>query len=372
MKLFAFGLAAAVTIVATGCGGGTSSMVPPAGGPGGGSASTASQTTFTVTSTASTHALPSVAGFGGSVTVPAASAPAGTTLTIAAGTTAPAGVTIPQAALRRPADVGGLSVLVFFTFTASASLTLAGFPSFDITVPGPANAAGQFFLALSDPSAKNVALQLRTLGPAGVDGSRLRFPGFTDTLSLQAGTSYAFALYAVEQATRPAGAFYALYGGDKRPALDALQATGEYTSAVDTFTFSALMAGPIFSGQDNYYVWGVDRGGTTIAPFPLEPNVRFNAVVVVEAEAERTVNGFVSLIPGGTTPLVPADVRIDGAKVTVSVPASLLPSNGSAPAAYRWNLWPRDEVGGPPSQIAKFIPDNALAPFLPGAQAAAP
>ena len=134
----------------------------------------------------------------------------------------------------------------------------------------------------------------------------------------------------------------------------------------------ALMAGPIQSGADNFYVWGVNRGSATLAPFPQEPNVQFNAVVVVETPPAGGVNAFVALIPGATTPLKASAVHIDGAKITVSIPASVLPSTGSAPSGYRWNLWTRDGIGGPPSQLAKFIPDNALAALLPGAEAAAP
>jgi hypothetical protein len=374
MKNFAPGLAAAVAIVVTaGCGGGgMGTTATPAGGPAPGT-TTASQTIFPLSSgVASTHQLPTSGGFGGSVTLPAATVPAGATMKIEANTSQPDGVLIPQSALRRPSDVGGLSVLFFLTFTPSVTITFNGFPSFAVNVPPTKNAAGQFFLALSGPAVAGVPVQFRTLGPAGVDGTTVAFTGFTDTLTLQSGTRYTFALYAVEEETRPAGAFYPLYGGERRAALDAIQATGEYTAAVGTLTFTALMAGPIASGQDNYYVWGVDRGGATFAPFPQEPNVKFNAVVVVEAQAEGGANASVVLIPGAATPLQASAVHIDGAKIAVSIPASLLPSTGSAPASYRWNLWPRDEVGGPPSQVAKFIPENALAASLPGAQAAAP
>lgn len=375
MKNFASSLAAAVAIVVTaGCGGGgMGTTATPAGGTAPGTTTSASRTTFPLSSgVASTHQLPSADGFGGSVTLPAATAPAGATMTIDASTTQPDGAVVPQSALQRPSDVGGLSVLFFLTFTPSVTVTFNGFPSFAVNVPPTRNAAGQFFLALSGPAVAGVSAQFRTLGPAGVDGTTLAFTGFTDTLTLRAGTRYTFALYAMEEETRPAGAFYPLYTGEHRAALDAIQATGEYTAAVGTLTFSALMAGPIASGQDNYYVWGVDRGGATFAPFPQEPNVKFNAVVVVEAQAEGGANASVVLIPGATTALQASAVHINGAKIAVSIPASLLPSTGSAPASYRWNLWPRSAVGGPPSQVAKFIPENALAAFLPGAEAAAP
>jgi hypothetical protein len=380
MTRFALSLAAAIALTSAiaGCGGGGAgkpAALPPPGGSGAGSTTSSPQsTTFALTSAASTHALPSVAGFGGSVTLPAASAPSGATMTVTTSTSPPDGVSLPQSAFRRPSSgFGGVSVLAFLTFTASANVTFAGVPSFSIGIPASANAAGQFFLALSQTPVSAVAAQFITEGPAAIAGTTLGFAGSTDSFSLQAGQRYVIALYAVEEVTRPPGAFYAVFTGDKRAALDVVQATGEYTAATNTFTFSALMAGPIFSGQDNYYVWGIDRGGATNAPFPQEPNVKFNAVIEVEAEAEQTANASVTLIPGATTPLDPSAVHIDGAKITVSVPASVLPSTGSAAAAYAWNLWPQTDAGNvPPSQISKFAPENALAPFLPGSQAAAP
>jgi plastocyanin len=380
MTRFALSLAVAIALSSTiaGCGGGGAgkpASLPPPGGSGTGSTTSSPQsTTFALTSAASTHALPSVAGFGGSVSLPAASAPAGTTMTISLSTTAPAGVTLPQNALRRPASgFGGVSVLAFLTFTASGNVTFSGVPAFSLTIPSSANAAGQFFLALSQSPGNALAAQFITEGPAAVSGTMLGFAGSSDSFSLQSGQSYVVALYAVEEVTRPAGVFYSLYTGDKRGALDIIQGTGEYTAATNTFTLTALMSAPIFSSQDNYYIWGIDRGGSTNAPFAQEPNVKFNAVVLVQATAANGIVATLTLIPGGATTLDPSAVHIDGAKVTVSVPASLLPSTGSAPAAYAWNLWTRSGVGGVASaQLAKFAPENALAPFLPGAEAAAP
>jgi len=375
MKHFASGLAAAVAIVVTaGCGGGMGTApTAPTSGSGPGSTTMGSQTTFALSSgVASTHQLPSSGGFGGSVTLPAGTAPAGATMTIEASTTQPSGLVLPQSAQRQPSDVGGVSILFFLTFTPSVTVTFNGFPSFAITVPTAKNAAGQFFFALSGPAVSGVQAQFRTLGPAGVNATTLQFTGFTDTLTLQAGTRYTFALYATEEETRPAGAFYPLFTGEQRAALDPIQATGEFTASVDTLTFTALTAGPIQSGQDNFYIWGVNRGSATSAPFPQEPNVIFDAVVVVHVLPEGGVNASVTLLPGAAAPLNASAVQIDGAKITVSIPASILPSTGSSPSGYRWDFWTRDAVGGPTSQLAKFIPDNALAAFLPGAQAAAP
>ena len=65
-----------------------------------------------------------------------------------------------------------------------------------------------------------------------------------------------------------------------------LGADGLFASGSQTITLVAKMAGPVFTGGPNYYVWGFDRGGasTGAAPFPDEPNVKFDAVLVVIAD----------------------------------------------------------------------------------------
>jgi hypothetical protein len=168
--------------------------------------------------------------------------------------------------------------------------------------------------------------------------------------------------------TEAAGTFYKDYTGPQRPALSAIGADGLFSTATATITVTARMAGPVFTGGPNLYVWGWDRGGasTSPAPFPDEPNVKFNAVLVVTADPANgsTLTGIINLLDGSTPqPVTPVLTAAD--TIRVSFPASMLPSTGFTPANYTWNLWPRIGLGGTPAaQIASFIPDNQMATLL--------
>jgi hypothetical protein len=163
------------------------------------------------------------------------------------------------------------------------------------------------------------------------------------------------------------GQFYRDYTGPQRPALNAISADGSFVAASQTIVLIAKMAGPVFTGGPNYFVWGIDRGGATSAPFPDEPNVVFNAVVVVTADPANgtTLTAVVNLL-NGASPQPVAAALLAPDTIQVVVPASALPATGTITAAqYRWNLWPRNGLGGTPAaQIASFIPDNALATLL--------
>ncbi len=128
------------------------------------------------------------------------------------------------------------------------------------------------------------------------------------------------------------------------------------------------MAGPVFAGGPNYFVWGIDRGGATNAPFPDEPNVKFNAVVVVTADPAKgtALVAVVNLLNGSPAQPVPAGLLAPDT-IEVQIPASMLPPTGTLTASqYLWNLWPRSGLGGSAAaQIASFIPDNAMATLLP-------
>jgi hypothetical protein len=168
--------------------------------------------------------------------------------------------------------------------------------------------------------------------------------------------------------TEAAGTFYKDYTGPQRPAISAIGADGAFSTSAQTIVVIAKMAGPVFTGGPNYYVWGFDRGGASAnaAPFPDEPAVKFDAVLVVTADPANgtTLTGVINLLNGATPqPVSPVLVAADTIQVTF--PATMLPSTGAAPALYRWNLWPRSGLGGTPAaQIASFIPDNAMASLL--------
>jgi hypothetical protein len=274
-------------------------------------------------------------------------------------------------------DVGGASILEFVTFSSPIGATFS-VSNIDITGFQQATlAAGQFFGAaegggLSNPAVPGVAAQASTIGPATVThGTELIFAGSDDNFTLKANTPVTVALFALEEETRPAGVIYPGFTGKPRASLDVIEATSEFSAASNTLTFTALMSGPIKDGQDNVYAFGVNRGGATVAPFPQEANVQFNAVLNAEVLPSGATQAFLRLIPGSTNPIA-ANIRVDGAKISVAVPASALPSLGAAPSSYLTNLWTLSMVGGPPTQIQKFIPDNALAKVLPGNELATP
>lgn len=126
------------------------------------------------------------------------------------------------------------------------------------------------------------------------------------------------------------------------------------------------MAGPILSGDNNYYVWGIQRGSATTAPFPDEPNVKFDAVVVATVASTGATSAIVNrLDKSPPTPVAANLTAPDTIEITIPISAVPPTTAGITAANYTWNLWPRSGVGGTPAaQIAAFIPNNALAPLL--------
>jgi hypothetical protein len=160
---------------------------------------------------------------------------------------------------------------------------------------------------------------------------------------------------------------YVDYTGPVRPALTALRAGARYVSASQTWILDAQMAGPVFTGGPNFYVWGINRGGAGPAPFPDEPNVIFDSVATVTADPANgtTLTASVTILKPAGGPAMPASaVLLAPDTIELTIPLSSLPTDGFAITAYTWNLWPRSGVGGTPAaQIASFIPQNAEASF---------
>jgi hypothetical protein len=155
--------------------------------------------------------------------------------------------------------------------------------------------------------------------------------------------------------------FYEFYTGPRLAELDAVRASAEL-SASGTFSFTGTTKGRI-NRAPAVFVWGIDRNGNLPpGPFMGRPGVTFDAVVVVSLSPSHTVSARVmDLAHRTTTTLPPGSAMIHGATVSVSVPASLLPSTGLAPSQYRFNFWPED--GGPPvsSSVASFVPEFTTA-----------
>ena len=122
-----------------------------------------------------------------------------------------------------------------------------------------------------------------------------------------------------------------------------------------SFVLTATLNGPLGTTPGALFVWGVDRGAGTARFGAIAPGVRFDAVVVLQANATGSVTRIVG---GGTSALSPGDVTVSGNTLTASVPASFLPSLGKAEADYTFNLWPRLGAGNN-NQISDFAPDNS-------------
>jgi hypothetical protein len=161
-------------------------------------------------------------------------------------------------------------------------------------------------------------------------------------------------------------AFYVDYTGPQRNSILAVAAGGFLMTATQNFVLNGKMAGPIVDGNTNYYVWGFNRGAATSAPFPDEPNVKFDSVLAVTVTPSGAATGAINLMNGATPASVPVTL-IAPDTLSVTFPVTMLPQTTTTlPSGYVWNLWPRNGLGGVAAvQIASFIPENAMAPFSP-------
>ena len=154
------------------------------------------------------------------------------------------------------------------------------------------------------------------------------------------------------------GDFLASYTGPKGADLDVVEAEVTYTGS--TFVLTSMQAGAVGTTAGGFYVWGIDRGRGT-SRFPdIAPGVRFDAVVIVRPDGTGTVTDLTSGAAPVSTPLPAGSVVISGSRITATVAAALLPTQGAAPAAYTANLWPR--LAGTTAAISDFAPDNRNAP----------
>jgi hypothetical protein len=140
-------------------------------------------------------------------------------------------------------------------------------------------------------------------------------------------------------------------------------AVGAFLSEPDEVVLSGTHAGLVGTTPGAAYVWGIDRGAGT-EPFPtLDPptgeGVAFDAVMVLLPDG---TGSFIDLAGGAPPqPLDPASISISGPTISVTLPSSLLPSQGLDFADYGYNLWPRfapDGVDpGDNTQVSDFAPD---------------
>ncbi|GJJ04326.1 hypothetical protein RugamoR64_48640 [Duganella rhizosphaerae] len=168
------------------------------------------------------------------------------------------------------------------------------------------------------------------------------------TLLLKAITIASIAAAANAHAvTDPAADFLAGYTGSHTAAFDVLSADVGYNAATNEFVFRTTAAGSIAGVAGAAYVFGLDVGGSTNAPFASVglPGVTFNSVVTLRSDGTGSL---------GANAL---STHIIGNEIFSTVSASLLPSKGLAFKDYTWTVWSIDSRVAGLGRLADFAPD---------------
>jgi PEP-CTERM motif len=150
----------------------------------------------------------------------------------------------------------------------------------------------------------------------------------------------------------PVGDFLPTYAGPHNGDLDVVSTS---VSLLGTnLLFTATLNASVGTTAQGFYIWGVNRGGSTanFASLGL-PNIVFDSVVRINPDG----TGTVTLIGGATTSLAPGSITISGNTFQALVALSLLPSNGFNVSQYGQNLWPRFGGATGNAQISDFAPD---------------
>jgi MYXO-CTERM domain-containing protein len=159
-----------------------------------------------------------------------------------------------------------------------------------------------------------------------------------------AGLAAAANAYAVTDA---ADDFLSVYTGSHDAAFDVLSADVAYNASTNEFTFSTTSAGPIAGIAGAAYVFGLNVGGSTNAPFTSVglPGVTFNSTVTLRSDG--TGNAGANAV----------STHIVGNQIFSTVSASLLPSKGLAFKDYTWTVWSIDSRVAGLGRLADFAPD---------------
>jgi len=157
------------------------------------------------------------------------------------------------------------------------------------------------------------------------------------------------------------GDFLTSFDGPHAGDLDVTSVDARRSGQIVTLT--ADLAGALGTTADAAFVWGINRGAG-VEPFPnFDPptgqGIFFDAYVILAADGTGTLT---NLLTGKAQALDPASINVKGSRITVSLDASLLPSEGFAFGDYLYNFWPRFAPGGvvPTNnrQISDFAPDD--------------
>ncbi|MYM22026.1 PEP-CTERM sorting domain-containing protein [Duganella sp. FT135W] len=162
-----------------------------------------------------------------------------------------------------------------------------------------------------------------------------------------AGLSFIAAGANAHAVTDPANDFLSVYTGSKDGAFDVLSADVGYNAASNEFVFRTTTLGPIAGVSGAAYVFGLDLGGSTNAPFASVglPGVTFNATVTLRSDGTGSVGAKA------------ISTHIVGNEIFATVSGSLLPSKGLAPKDYTWTVWSIDSRVAGLGRLADFAPD---------------
>lgn len=182
--------------------------------------------------------------------------------------------------------------------------------------------------------------------------------GWTTRAFLLSGALMALATLTAQPADAaviadPAGDFIPSFTGTKSGDIDVLSVSATFDGT--DFHIGATVNGSVGALPTALYVFGFNRGAGTsnFAAIGL-PNVLFDAVVTMTGAG---VTGGRDLVSNTAIALPAGSAQISGSSFSITVPASLLPSEGLPPSQYQVNLWPRDSSAVGNAQISDFAPD---------------
>jgi hypothetical protein len=145
----------------------------------------------------------------------------------------------------------------------------------------------------------------------------------------------------------PSSDFLAGYTGSHAAAFDVLSADVAYNDATNEFTFRTSTAGAIAGVAGAAYVFGLDVGGATNAPFTSVglPGAIFNSTVTLRSDGTGSIGANA------------VSTHIVGNEIFSTVSASLLPSKGLAFKDYTWTVWSIDSRVAGLGRLADFAPN---------------
>jgi hypothetical protein len=195
-----FCVLAALGFVAGCGGGGGGSSAPAVPTPAASVATVPASVAVPVSTSNSTSVAVGASGTTANILIPPATSGSGT-LTVLEANTLPSGApalsTARHASSTRYITSVSPTFLAYVSFTASATVTFAATPSFSFTLPSTVSLSGMsIFVAGLLPGATSWAEPLIPQ-PATVNGQIVTIPALTQSFTILAGQTYAFALYAV-------------------------------------------------------------------------------------------------------------------------------------------------------------------------------